>query len=71
MMIDKEINNHGVRGILKGTFINPIFVPQCCLDCRQLEENYHGQYGGDDYSICLKNIFFPTKKGACKKQEIW
>ena len=61
-------NNNGVEGrqILAKTGYQ--FIPQCCDDCRYLD------YDCDDYSIlfyyCEQNIWLPTKKGTCKKQEV-
>lgn len=60
-------NKNNVEGRQIMTHYGFQFIPECCDDCQHLD------YDSDDYHIlfyyCLKNIWFPTKKGVCKKQE--
>lgn len=41
-------------------------VPKCCLSCynRECGEDEHS---GRQFSYCLLNIWFPTKKQTCKR----
>lgn len=78
-------NGHGVQGRWShsGTMFGreidgqwrtciPEFVPLCCLDCRNYDPGEYGDYGSLlSGPYCEKNVFFPTKKGTCKKQEPW
>jgi hypothetical protein len=60
------INDNGVKGILNKL---DNFVPLCCYDCSNLESEYTEGYF--EYSYCGLGLYFPTKKGTCKKQVIW
>jgi hypothetical protein len=55
-----------------GTFRTnvPIFVPACCLDCRHYDMGEVGDYGSKlGPPCCDLNLFFPTRKGTCKRRE--
>lgn len=43
-------------------------LPTCCLSCRHHDDDY-SEWHDRWYHFCLLGIWFPTKKGACAKQE--
>lgn len=48
---------------------NPIMIPLCCTQCFNFDPGEVGDYGERlTPPWCLKNVFFPTKKGTCKLQ---
>lgn len=49
---------------------NPIWVPDCCMDCKNLDRGEYGDYGDClGGPICERFTWFPTAKGTCKWQE--
>lgn len=47
-------------------------IPDCCWICLNLDQSipdYDG-YCGPSWCFCIKNIWFPTAKNSCKKQEM-
>ena len=65
-----DINKHGIKGKL---YFNGIFIPKCCDDCKHCKEEYpdNDDSTAPPFVYCNINIFFPTKKGTCKKQLKW
>jgi hypothetical protein len=61
-MSNYTINKNGVRVSSQG-------IPACCLNCHHYEYEW-SEWGHETYRYCVKNIWFPTKKGTCKKQEL-
>lgn len=46
--------------------------PECCKGCRHFEwDTYDSDGYGPVYYYCRLNIFLPTKKQTCKKQELY
>lgn len=42
-------------------------IPKCCKKCTRLDSEYN-EYNDNTYYYCSINIFFPTKKQSCVKQ---
>jgi len=46
--------------------------PDCCKGCKHYEWDTTDPDGyGAVYGYCLLNVFLPTKKQTCKKQELY
>ena len=43
-------------------------LPECCRECKHRDSDCDGDYQ-PLYYFCTKNLFMPTKKKTCKKQE--
>lgn len=56
------------RGVLGKYIASKYFIPKCCFECKHFD---YGEYE-DGYRLsspfCYKNVWFPTTKGTCKKQ---
>lgn len=65
-------NEHGVWGhdligAHKRGPLGVLFVPLCCLWCSHYELAERGDYGEIlSGPYCLKNIWWPTRAGACR-----
>jgi hypothetical protein len=66
-----HLNKHGVECVLVETEKGFGKVPLCCIVCDYFTfpetGEYGSVYGGPD---CEKFLFFPTKKGSCKRQKL-
>ena len=62
-----EHNEYGVEGFFgsKG-----VFIPKCCWNCQHFEDEFVEWYQ-ETWYWCNKNVFFPVRKGTCKKREQW
>ena len=45
-------------------------IPKICRSCRHFDSDYD-EYMGISSWFCNKNVWWPTKKGTCKKWEGW
>lgn len=43
-------------------------IPDCCKECKRFDSEY-SDISMRYFYCCEKNVFFPTKKQTCKKQE--
>jgi hypothetical protein len=45
----------------------PILIPQCCIECCNFDNGEFGDYGERlSPPYCMRNIWFPIRKGYCK-----
>lgn len=48
----------------------PLFVPKVCVECPEFDYGEYGDYGNLlSGPYCEANIWFPTRKGTCKRGE--
>jgi hypothetical protein len=46
-------------------------VPECCIQCRQLENDYD-ELHEISFWYCLRGLWLPNRKRVCKRQDhLW
>lgn len=59
-----NIGSHFVASDGKRT----MFVPMICFSCRNYDPGEYGDYGSKlSPAYCEANVWWPTRKGTCKK----
>jgi hypothetical protein len=59
-------NEYGVEGEYDGD----IFIPQICTSCQHYSGPEYGDYGTQySWPYCMLGLFFPTRRGTCKRYE--
>lgn len=49
----------------------PLFVPRCCIECSNYDMGEYGDYGNLlSGPTCSENVWFPVRKGTCKKAAV-
>ena len=43
-------------------------IPLCCKNCLHFGNDWD-EWSGRTYYYCERNVWFPTRKGTCKKQD--
>lgn len=43
-------------------------LPECCINCKNRDDEYN-EWSGESSVYCTKNIWWPTRKQTCSKQE--
>jgi len=68
-MVTKMKNKHGVEGEeVWDIYCSPplLFIPNICCKCTNFDTEWSEVSMGETH-YCEKNIWFPSKKGTCKK----
>lgn len=81
--IMEQINKHGIKVHTyetshwghtdkEGQWHNAVVqVPECCFSCKYFDDGERGEYGDIlTPPYCTINIWFPIRKGQCKKKMI-
>jgi hypothetical protein len=46
------------------------WMPKCCKECLNLDYEW-SEWSHTTFYYCLKNVWWPTKKQTCKKQDFY